>query len=464
MSAVVDVFKNGSHYTLNLPSARRYLSGTTFQSLAIFAGGQEFSGGSFTQTNKVSIFQLSNTGRIEFMKEETMPNPRSFFSVSAVKQFTIFAGGQQDGTTILDRVTMRFENGSYVDSRLSLIPAAACCSFLSSAVMEDIVVLGGGFTYVGQSGTILGWNTSSVVPEWISYGSLSQARGEMSALSVCGWVIFAGGRNLEVFSRTDVFDNVDIIDLHEFYRGTCAFVPEVTTQSLEFPLTTEEPLDIAPSESQRRSNFVSLLFAIGLGVGLILACVLCLIFIIILFSRARKRNSRRSYEFKNHEEMLSPEEQERRDKEEGATSYLPMPLQTTDSADTPSHLSSLILNTSDSLQWEINFSEIQLIKEIGHGAFGKVFQASWRSTPVAVKQLNTEAIGTNKVEEFLNEISLMKKLRPHANVVALFGISTSPPAIITFAFFFLFFSNLRKISIFFFLKVNIVAEAAWKSY
>jgi len=46
----------------------------------------------------------------------------------------------------------------------------------------------------------------------------------------------------------------------------------------------------------------------------------------------------------------------------------------------------LSYNTKD--QWEISKSSIQLVRKIGHGQFGEVYEGIWNhTTPVAVKTL-----------------------------------------------------------------------------
>eukprot|EP00029_Vermamoeba_vermiformis_P001200 TRINITY_DN1136_c0_g1_i1.p1 TRINITY_DN1136_c0_g1~~TRINITY_DN1136_c0_g1_i1.p1 ORF type:complete len:969 (-),score=158.75 TRINITY_DN1136_c0_g1_i1:37-2943(-) len=70
----------------------------------------------------------------------------------------------------------------------------------------------------------------------------------------------------------------------------------------------------------------------------------------------------------------------------------------------------------------IKYAELKFLKEIGAGAFGKVFIGEWQKTKVALK-LNMMAQGT----EFEKEARLMVTMRPHPNVVQLYGISTDGP-------------------------------------
>ncbi|KAL1128822.1 hypothetical protein AAG570_013356 [Ranatra chinensis] len=69
--------------------------------------------------------------------------------------------------------------------------------------------------------------------------------------------------------------------------------------------------------------------------------------------------------------------------------------------------------------WEIDRSEIQLIKKLGQGNFGEVWYGKWRnSTDVAVKTLRQGAMST---QAFLQEAAIMKKFR-HDRLVALYAV------------------------------------------
>jgi len=70
-------------------------------------------------------------------------------------------------------------------------------------------------------------------------------------------------------------------------------------------------------------------------------------------------------------------------------------------------------------QWEIDRSEVQLLRKLGHGNFGEVWYGKWRNNiEVAVKTLRQ---GTMSTQAFLQEASIMKKFR-HDRLVALFAV------------------------------------------
>ncbi|KAL6071653.1 non-specific protein-tyrosine kinase [Balamuthia mandrillaris] len=86
----------------------------------------------------------------------------------------------------------------------------------------------------------------------------------------------------------------------------------------------------------------------------------------------------------------------------------------------------------ESRTWEIEFSELEFQEEIGRGAFGVVWRAIWRDSEVAVKKLN--GMDEHELDDFRAEALVMKGLRPHANVIQLYGVCSgedSPKCIVT---------------------------------
>ncbi|CAF2808048.1 unnamed protein product [Rotaria sp. Silwood2] len=72
-------------------------------------------------------------------------------------------------------------------------------------------------------------------------------------------------------------------------------------------------------------------------------------------------------------------------------------------------------------KWEISRHDIKLIRRLGHGQFGDVWEGVWNdNVSVAVKTLKP---GSMNPIDFLAEASIMKKLR-HANLIQLYAVCT----------------------------------------
>ncbi|XP_066556114.1 tyrosine-protein kinase FRK isoform X2 [Amia ocellicauda] len=72
-------------------------------------------------------------------------------------------------------------------------------------------------------------------------------------------------------------------------------------------------------------------------------------------------------------------------------------------------------------KWEISRSSVKLLKKLGAGQFGEVYEGLWNNTtPVAVKTLKS---GTMEPKDFLREAQIMKKLR-HPKLIQLYAVCT----------------------------------------
>ena len=69
-------------------------------------------------------------------------------------------------------------------------------------------------------------------------------------------------------------------------------------------------------------------------------------------------------------------------------------------------------------------SEVQMVKRVGAGAFGEVWEGSYQLMRVAVKQLHS--LTDEQLQNFEAELTLMSKLH-HENIVRLFGAGEPPP-------------------------------------
>ena len=71
--------------------------------------------------------------------------------------------------------------------------------------------------------------------------------------------------------------------------------------------------------------------------------------------------------------------------------------------------------------WDINRKSIHLMEKLGAGQFGEVWHAKWNDTiEVAVKTLKPGITGVN---EFLDKVSVMRKLR-HPKVIQVYAVCT----------------------------------------
>ena len=75
-------------------------------------------------------------------------------------------------------------------------------------------------------------------------------------------------------------------------------------------------------------------------------------------------------------------------------------------------------------QWNIKVEEVTFGDRVGIGSFGEVYRGMWRSTEVAVKKLIDQDITEESKEEFLGEVSIMRRLR-HPNIVLFMGVITT---------------------------------------
>ncbi|KNC49902.1 TKL protein kinase [Thecamonas trahens ATCC 50062] len=74
--------------------------------------------------------------------------------------------------------------------------------------------------------------------------------------------------------------------------------------------------------------------------------------------------------------------------------------------------------------------ELTLGKAVGAGSYGTVYAGKWRATAVAVKRTRTKNMTPAQLREFVDEASMLLRLR-HSNVVIFMGITLEPPQLVT---------------------------------
>ncbi|KNC46232.1 serine/threonine protein kinase [Thecamonas trahens ATCC 50062] len=74
--------------------------------------------------------------------------------------------------------------------------------------------------------------------------------------------------------------------------------------------------------------------------------------------------------------------------------------------------------------------ELTVGKAVGAGSYGTVYAGKWRSTAVAVKRTRTKEMSPAQLREFVDEASMLLRLR-HSNVVIFMGITLEPPSLVT---------------------------------
>ncbi|KAG2403068.1 Serine/threonine-protein kinase [Vigna angularis] len=90
---------------------------------------------------------------------------------------------------------------------------------------------------------------------------------------------------------------------------------------------------------------------------------------------------------------------------------------------TSKHTRELTLDMED---LDIPWSDLVLREKIGSGSFGTVHRAEWNGSDVAVKILMEQDFHAERFQEFLREVTIMKRLR-HPNIVLFMGAVTQPP-------------------------------------
>eukprot|EP00250_Pteridium_aquilinum_P006238 c16196_g1_i1 orf=670-3183(-) len=77
-------------------------------------------------------------------------------------------------------------------------------------------------------------------------------------------------------------------------------------------------------------------------------------------------------------------------------------------------------------EWEIPWEEIVIGERIGLGSYGEVHHGDWHGTEVAVKKFLDQDFFGDALDEFIDEVRIMRRMQ-HPNVVLFLGAVTRPP-------------------------------------
>ena len=121
---------------------------------------------------------------------------------------------------------------------------------------------------------------------------------------------------------------------------------------------------------------------------------------VVLLYRRRKQS-------KSQENNPSIELQAVAAKNTDTTPYTNVPSRigsnnSTENSITSTNLSKISTDFDD----QIKYDDLKVVKELGSGAFGKVYLAKWKETNVAVKEL--KSVDNNTLKGFADEIAIMK--------------------------------------------------------
>lgn len=189
---------------------------------------------------------------------------------------------------------------------------------------------------------------------------------------------------------------------------------EVTAQQITtYELTTGTNTLIAPTTSDEGVNLdvkgtnKTNIGVIAVSATIPTVAVIALMLLIVVFLKRRKRGK--------------PEEKDDVELPNTKATDNYVPLKTTATVSPP---------PVQEKSYYIDYAELKILKRLGGGFFGDVFQAKWRNALVAVKRVKGN-VTESSIAEFEGEADLMSKMRPHPNVVYFFGLCKSPICIVT---------------------------------
>ncbi len=84
------------------------------------------------------------------------------------------------------------------------------------------------------------------------------------------------------------------------------------------------------------------------------------------------------------------------------------------------------LTSANLCRWIIDFSEIQLGKQVGLGSYGVVYRGKWKGVEIAVKRFIKQKLDERSMLEFRAEMAFLSELH-HPNIVLFIGACVKRP-------------------------------------
>ncbi len=84
------------------------------------------------------------------------------------------------------------------------------------------------------------------------------------------------------------------------------------------------------------------------------------------------------------------------------------------------------LTSANLCRWIIDFSEIQLGKQVGLGSYGVVYRGKWKGVDIAVKRFIKQKLDERSMLEFRAEMAFLSELH-HPNIVLFIGACVKKP-------------------------------------
>jgi hypothetical protein len=219
---------------------------------------------------------------------------------------------------------------------------------------------------------------------------------------------WAGNYGIQIANEQIIVDGLlnvtsDVTDLipintTNFNKTTNATTTNIITTTGIITSNPSSPDEVLPT-SNSKTNVIPLVVGLIGGIGFLL--VVLVIAIILLF--IKRKSNQRSSPFINSTELEN-------------LANLPKDFKISN------HITATYI---------IDYKKIIIKEQIGEGAFGKVYLGELNCTPVAIKLLHTQRIGTKELHEFQAEALTMKSIPPHPNLVLFRGICIAPLCLIT---------------------------------